>query len=171
MDAVEVVRKAVDAGHRWYSGTVADVTAEQASYKPEGVAHSIAALAAHTVQAEDWVVNQLLQGQPMLWDRTAGGQKLGIANVWNLGADQAASRSISYDPKVLQPYTEAVFANTQRYLGSLSAADLDRTIELKQLGSQTVADLLMFLMIDNTLAHTGEISAIKGIQGAKGYPF
>jgi hypothetical protein len=35
----------------------------------------------------------------------------------------------------------------------------------------TVYDVLSNFLVGNTLAHTGEISALKGLQGAKGYPF
>src|SRR5688500_13171705 len=114
MDGVQVMTSAVEAAHRWYAGTVADVTPEQATYKPEGAAHGIAALAAHAVQAEDWVINQLLQGKPMLWDSGGWSEKIGIPNVWNLkneGAD-----SVSCQPQALQPYADAVFANTRQYL-------------------------------------------------------
>ncbi len=34
-----------------------------------------------------------------------------------------------------------------------------------------VADALSNALIGNNLAHTGEISALKGLQGAKGYQF
>ena len=35
----------------------------------------------------------------------------------------------------------------------------------------TVFDALTNALVGNNLAHTGEISALKGVQGAKGYPF
>jgi hypothetical protein len=44
-------------------------------------------------------------------------------------------------------------------------------MELPVLGKINVAGLLTMLLIGNNFAHTGEISALKGIQEQKGYPF
>ena len=169
MDAVDAMKRAVNASHQWYQGTMADVSTDQANYLPDGVAHPIGELAAHTVQSEDYIINQMLRKEPMLWVKDGWEGKLGIPNV--VRHDNATARGFTCDPQSLLPYTQAVFANTETYLSGLNAGDLDRTMDLQQLGTMTVADVLFFLLVGNTFAHTGEISALKGIQGAKGYPF
>lgn len=39
------------------------------------------------------------------------------------------------------------------------------------LGQQTLGSSLGNLLVLNAAAHTGEISAVKGLQGLQGYPF
>jgi hypothetical protein len=61
-----------------------------------------------------------------------------------------------------------VWAATDAYLSSLTPADLDRKVKL---GARelTVAEMLL-LAASQALSHTGEIAALKGVQGAKGLP-
>jgi hypothetical protein len=66
-----------------------------------------------------------------------------------------------------------VYAATNRYLDSITDADLDRELDMSgwDMPPTRVGDLLNMFLLGNIFAHTGEISAVKGIQGAKGYPF
>lgn len=170
MDAVEAVRRTVHHAHNWYQGTVADVTEAQANVVPAGVTHPIGELAAHIVQGEDRIVNQMLQGKPTIWERDGWSAKLGGMPelVYH---DTATARSVKVNPKSLQGYTQAVYASVDSYLDGLQPADLDREVDMGPGGKMTVADLLTNILCGNTFAHTGEISALKGLQGAKGYPF
>ena len=72
----------------------------------------------------------------------------------------------------MREYAQAVYAATSDYLGSASDADLARSIDLSALGlgERTVGQLCDTLL-SNAQWHTGEIACLKGIQGAKGYPF
>jgi hypothetical protein len=56
--------------------------------------------------------------------------------------------------------------------GAIEDAELGRAIDLSAmaLGVQSVGSLLT-VVLHNILAHTGEISCLKGLQGLKGYPF
>jgi uncharacterized damage-inducible protein DinB len=72
----------------------------------------------------------------------------------------------------LHSYAQAVYAATDEYLGSLSDADLARTIDLSAMGlGQQSLGWLLSLMLNNITWHTGEIACLKGLQGKKGYPF
>lgn len=59
-------------------------------------------------------------------------------------------------------------AATDAYVGGLSEADLDRQLETP-LGSQSVNQMIGIVTAHLSL-HGGEISAVKGLQGLKGYP-
>jgi hypothetical protein len=115
------------------------------------------------------MINGMLQGQPSIWERDGWGEKLGVPNVARHTQDVA--RGFKCDVAALKPYQEAVYASTQAYLDSLSDADLDRELEGPGGRPMTVADALTNALVGNVLAHTGEISALKGVQGAKGYAF
>jgi hypothetical protein len=64
-----------------------------------------------------------------------------------------------------------VYAATDAYVASLDDEALAKPLDLSMvgLGMQTMGYLLGGLVL-NTHLHTGEISAIKGFQGLKGYP-
>ncbi len=51
--------------------------------------------------------------------------------------------------------------------------DLEREIDLSNfgLGKQSVAWVMNNGVIGHVASHCGEISCLKGLQGAKGYPF
>ncbi|MSQ15433.1 MAG: hypothetical protein EXR50_06175 [Dehalococcoidia bacterium] len=71
-------------------------------------------------------------------------------------------------------YAKVVFANTDSFLGSLKDSDLEREIDLLQFGfpnNMTMGAFLGQMLLGNTYAHTGEISALKGVMSMKGYPF
>ncbi len=171
MNGVETLRSAFNAAHFWFDGTVADVTHDQANYLPEGRAHPIAELIAHVVQSEDNIINGMLQQKPTIWETGDWSAKLGMPNVARQTTETA--RAFKGDPATLNPYKDEVYAAVNAYFDSITDADLDREIDLSAMGMGTrrVGDILVMLPLGNTFAHTGEISALKGVQGAQGYPF
>lgn len=171
MNGVEAMRSAFHAARHWFSGTMADVTEDQAQFVPPGRAHNIAALAAHVEQAEDFLINGLLQGRPPIWESEGWEGRLGIPNFAML--QEGSAVPIRGSVEAMRPYSEAVHAATQRYLDSLTDDDLDREVDMSSfgMGPMRLGDVLTSFTVGNMLAHTGEISAMKGIQGAQGYPF
>ncbi len=170
MDGVQALTAAVKASHDWYNGTVADITAAQANWLPAGVMHPIGEVMAHTLHSEDGIVNGMLRGQAPIWHRDGWDKKLGVPNM--MLHDNKGARAFKIDPKSLAEYTKTVQSATMSYLAGLKPADLDRVVDAGgDLGKMSVAGLLTMILVGNTFAHTGEISALKGLQGAKGYAF
>jgi len=173
MDGVGVLRSAFGGAHMWYRGTVADLSAAQANTVPRGVVHPIGELMAHILHCEDFMVNRAIQGTPPLWERDGWEAKLGGEMVVDL-PEPVKGRSYQCDPKVMSEYAQAVFANTDAFLGSLKDSDLERELELVQFGfpsNMSLGTFLTTMLLGNTYAHTGEISSLKGFLGKKGYPF
>ena len=85
----------------------------------------------------------------------------------------AWARRVQIDLPALKAYGRAVYAATDAYLESLTDIDLDRELDLSAVGfgKQKLSWMLNFLVLNHIGTETGEISALKGIQGAKGYPF
>jgi hypothetical protein len=81
------------------------------------------------------------------------------------------SKTVRVDLPKMKDYAKAVYAATDAYIASLTDADLDKEVDLGAWGKKTVAGLLHSFIIAHTNSLTGEISAIKGVHGAKGYPF
>ncbi len=169
MNGVQTITASVKASHDWFNGTISDVTQAQANALPPGVVHPIGELMTHILNSEDGTVHNMIQGKPTIWERDGWGKKLGVGNM--MFHDNKGARTFKIEPTSLAGYHKAVQAATLQYLGSLKDADLDRLVDAGPLGKVPVAALLLNGMVGNTFAHTGEISALKGTHGAKGYPF
>jgi hypothetical protein len=79
-------------------------------------------------------------------------------------------QAIRVDLPVLHEYTKAVAEATQSWLASLGPEDLERKLNTP-IGELNLAQMLETFVIWHINAHCGEISALKGCQGVKGYPF
>jgi hypothetical protein len=171
MNGINAIREGIQWGNEILEMVMADVTDEQARWMPPGIANPIGALFAHAYLAADGVVHALLQGIPPLYASTWA-DKVGVeAPQMNLTIDWA--RSIRPDLPALRSYGQAVSEAISIYTGKLSDTDLDREIDLTGvgLGIRTVGWALNGLVAAHHNNMAGEISALKGIQGAQGYPF
>ena len=178
MDAITLMRQQMDSAHYSMEGTVADVTPEQAHWQPAGRANPVGASYAHAITGEDLVINGMLrQSAPMFASNWAGKTGLSEPMPGRIGPswdDYAAwTRRVRVDLPALRSYAQAVYANTDAYLATLSPEDLDRPMDMSSLGLGEVnlAWVLSNLVMGHVHDLMGEISCLKGLQGAKGYPF
>ncbi len=178
MDGVSLLRLQLQIAHEVLEGTMMDVTSEQAQWTPPGVATPLGASYAHTVLSEDMVINGMLRHQPTLSMTTYAG-KLGVSapqpipgSGWT-EAYPAWTRSVQVDLPALKEYAQAVHRSSDEYLASLTPEDLDSTLDLSAIGmgQPTLAWAFSILVIGHINNIAGEISCLKGLQGAKGYPF
>jgi hypothetical protein len=81
-------------------------------------------------------------------------------------------RRVTIDLPAMRAYAQAVYANTDAYLATVTPEEWSRPLDLTPVGTghQTVGFLLTLVLLDGA-AHCGEISTIKGLQGLQGYPF
>jgi hypothetical protein len=71
----------------------------------------------------------------------------------------------------LREYARAVSAAGDSYLASLDDEDLDRPVDLSMIGfGQKSVGWVLNMVLANTNWHCGEISCLKGLHGAQGYP-
>ena len=70
-------------------------------------------------------------------------------------------------------YAQSVYAATDAYFSDASDTELDRSMDLSAvgMGTQSVGFVVNNAVIGHAFSHCGEISALKGVQGKKGYPF
>jgi hypothetical protein len=172
MDACELLRKQIATAHEWLEGTMADVTAEQADWTPPGVATPLGASYAHAVFSEDMIVNGMLRGVAPLY----AGQWAGKTGQSELHPDQdwtnykAWTRNVRLDLDAARAYAQAVYAATDDYLAHLAPEDLDR--EINAFGAPASVGLVLANYVAGHCHDLmGEISCLKGLQGARGYPF
>jgi hypothetical protein len=173
----ELIRHVVRDARLVLDGTMADVTQVQVDYIPPGIANPLGATYAHVVCSEDMVVQGMFrQTAPLLagtWAaRTGLSEPMPVPGPdW---ADYAPwTRRVKIDLDALRAYAQAVAAQTDSWLAGLSDADLNQPMDLTGigLGQHTWATAIALLLANHLGTETGEIAVLKGIQGARGYPF
>ena len=175
--AVVLLRKQVKEAIQWLEGVAADLTPEDAHWKPPGTALPAGAIYAHAVNSMDGVVNAILRGRPPLFAAGWAG-KTGLSEQ-PPGPDPAKpgmpdwtawSRKVTIDLAMHRKYAEAVETAVDDYLATLSDADLDRPIDLSAFGfgRVTVEFLLNNAVLGHAFSHGGEIACLKGLRGKKG---
>lgn len=174
------IRGQLKSAHWTLEATMEDVNVEMAHWGPPGIALPIGAAYAHYVTSEDLVVNLLIRGGVPLFagshaDRTGlselppgGGERKG----WE-GEFTAWCRRVRIDLTVFHVYAQSVYAATDAYLSTMPDTELDRSLDLSSVGmeKQSVGFVVNNVLLGHAFCHCGEISALKGLQGRKGYPF
>lgn len=169
--ATTLYARLFENAHGWLEGTVDTLTAEQASRLPPGRALPAGAHYAHILMTEDFLIGGALAGGAPLalstWQDRTGISSPPPPGNWNDWA-----RAMTIDLPTARQYAKAVYSATGAFLASVSDNDLDREVDLTAfgLGVRTASYLLDNLIL-NAAAHCGEISCLKGLQDATGYPF
>lgn len=171
MDAITLLRTEAEWAHQEFDMTTADVSAEVAHRTPMGNAGSIASSMAHAIVAEDSIVQGMLQGKAPLYASTFQG-KTGVSDPQFMNAPEWV-KAVRIELDQFRTYAAAIAAATDAYIASLSESDLDKAHDLSQMGmgSRPTGWMLAALVTGHLHDLTGEISAIKGSHGLKGYPF
>lgn len=171
MDAISYLREDMRWAHELLELVMRDATQQQLDWAPPGRANSLGATYAHALTSEDVIVQRWLQGAVPLMESGWKG-KTGVSEP-QFGSDFEWARRVRVDLPAAREYAKAVYAATDHYLASLEPAALDRVLDLSKLGfgPKTVAWALSALVIAHLNNMIGESAALKGIQGAKGYPW
>jgi hypothetical protein len=171
MTVVATHRTALKWAFELLEMTMADVTQEQAYWLPPGIANPIGATYAHAVCGLDGVFNGLLRGAAPLFASSWAG-KTGVSEP-QMNSTPEWAHSVRVDLTTARAYAQAAYTNVDAYISGLSETDLARELDLSMvgLGTQTLDWCLSALVTGHLNNMAGEISCLKGIQGAKGYPF
>lgn len=164
--------------HELLENTMAGVNEKALHWQPEGKALPLAAAYAHAVISEDvlgsWMTKKksLIEGE---W-----GPKLGLSSPhpamdehWEKNFVDWC-KTVKMDLPKFQEYAKAVYKNTEDFVGALSDKDLqEKKVDLSiwKMGEWPVAKFVIDMLLLHAYTLTGEISAVKGLQGLKGYPF
>lgn len=170
MDIIAFLRDQLKQAHEFFEQTMADVTPDQANWMPPGVALPLGAIYAHSVCTEDFAINKLLKGGEPLYATTLA-DTCGIHDPGPYISRDWAS-TIQLDLPAARRYAQAVYDATDAYITGLSADALDGTADLSSEGWGTwpLHVVLSRFVVGHVDNMTGEISCLKGLQGAKGYP-
>jgi len=173
MNTVELIRYSLDNAFGILGQVTADLTREQADWMPSGIANPIGATYWHTLSGADEVVFGWCRGQAPLHQKDGWREKVLAVSVPEPGpeGDQLAyMRAVRVNLPALHEYAGVVAKAIGEWVDSLSPEDLERELETP-IGKLTIGHMLETFVIWHVNAHCGEISALKGCQGVKGYPF
>jgi len=171
MDAVSLLAQQVRGAHEIVESTTADLTSDQADWKPAGTANRAGPLLVHLASGEDLFLNMMTGRQALAMGAYAG--KTGASEPHPMGAYGDWAERVKVDLPQLREYVQAVFKNTEEYVAGLKPEDLDREMDLTSagLGKMSLGAFITLTSVIHPSNHIGEISCLKGLQGAKGYPF
>jgi hypothetical protein len=172
MNAVQLLREQLKWSHATLQATMTDVKEDVAHFTDTGKALPVGAAYAHAIIGEDIVVSTMLANKtPLSSDNAMTGLSAPMPSFaeWEKHDDWA--RTVKVDLAKLKEFAVSVQKATDDYLSTLKDEDLDRELDIPGMGKHKIADLMSNFVILHTANLTGEISAAKGIQGLKGYPF
>ena len=171
MDAVSLLAQQVRGAHEVVESTTADLTSDQADWQPAGTANRAGPLFVHLASGEDLFLTMTTGRQPLAMGAYAG--KTGASEPHPMGGYDEWAQRVKVDLPALRGYVQAVFKNTEEYVAGLKPEDLDREMDLTSagLGKMSLAAFITLIAVIHPSNHIGEISCLKGLQGAKGYPF
>jgi hypothetical protein len=173
MNSVQLLDYAVKNAFGILCDVTGDLTQAQADWQPPGLANPIGASYWHALSSCDEIVHQWGQGQAPLSAREGWRERalsVTVPEPEHGGDWHTWMRTIRVDLPAVHDYAQAVAAATSEWLASLAPEDLDVTIETP-VGELTMGQMLETFVIWHVNAHCGEIAALKGCQGALGYPF
>jgi hypothetical protein len=168
--STDILRGYFTVGHNWFEGTMRGVDSDLAHWQPQGKVHPIGSQYIHVVTGEDFFVNTVIKGGAPLMASTYAG-KAGFSEPPPMGNRDDWTSRVKVDLDMARAYAQAVYAATDAYIASASDEELLRPIDLSTFGfGMQSVNFVLGLQILNVHNHCGEISAIKGLHGLKGYP-
>jgi len=198
MNTVELIHHSLGFAFEVLEHLVSDLTQEQADWLPPGNANPIGSLYWHIVVYTDQIVHEWAMGPfrrvtyEELLEAKRAKHDLGIGQVplrhsagwqekvviamppenpedpyWDI---RPVREGLRVDLPALHDYARATAQAVQSWVASLAPEDLERTIPTP-IGDHNIGQFLELFIIANINLHIGEIAALKGCQGLKGYPW
>ncbi len=174
MQSVELLKGALANAFDILAQVTGDLTQEQADAPAPGIANPIGATYWHAVSGADEAVLRWGKGEAPLYERLAWREKVLTVRALEPqvgGGDYLTyMRTIRINLPVMHDYAKAVSEAIQEWLATLAPEDMDRKVQTP-IGEMNLGQMLEVFVNWHINAHCGEISALKGCLGCKGYPF
>lgn len=158
MNTVELLQYSLDTAFGILSQVTADLTQEQIDWQPPGVVNTIGSIYSHILTYVDWFVQDLCIDQKPFPESVES------------ALEEHGMRHVQADLAELHESAGTVWKKAKGWLSLLAPADLD-IIRNTTVGELNQAQMFEIYIIWHINVHCGEIAALKGCQGAKGYPF
>jgi len=172
MNAVKLLREQLQSSHEVLEGTVGDIDQKGLDFNDVSKANPVGAAYAHAVISEDAVLSgMILQKQPLSSLNSDTGLSEPMPTQSNWDKHDEWSKKVKVNLPKLRAFARKVYEQTDNYLATLKEEDLDRVIDLGNMGKHNLGWVISCFIICHIANLAGEISAIKGVQGLQGYPF
>lgn len=171
MHAIELLRQQFKDAHEGMEATMEDVTEESANFKETKKAIPVGAAYAHAVLGEDTVLSTIVMHKNPLQEGEDVGLSLPHPDMQHWNEYENWYKTVIVDVAKLRAFAKKVYAATDAYLSTLKEKDLDKEIEVPGMGKKSLGYLLNNWLLLHVAALNGEVSAAKGFQGLKGYPW
>ncbi len=168
MNTKEYLYKQIQSMTQLQDAALDDLTDEQLIFYPGGTISPIGVIWLHMVFSEDSFI-AILMKKPTTWDSGGWKERFNLEKAPDFGEDWSIYRDAKMTVAILKSYTRAVRKETNTCLEATSAETLDESVKFFT-DSDPKADVWV-LLSQHSLLHSGEIAALKGIQGVKGLPF
>jgi hypothetical protein len=167
MNTQDYIRHEFGQGHQILQGILKDTPDDVLNHIPAGGnLGSAASILSHLIYDEDMILSGVA-GKPMLWESAGWKDKTGVAIPGPMQAAEWTSK-VRITPQ-FREYAEAVFANTDAVVAGLADDHMEK--EMQGPFGPTTAAKMLALGVYHLAGHSGEIAALKGVQGVKGLPF
>jgi hypothetical protein len=165
MNNTEILQKRLKQMHTNIVNSVKDLSDVQLHFNPMGKGNSIAFLFWHYVRTEDLVMNMMIRKQKPVWNEQSWDVKLKMdPKSQGSGMSDEAARAVRIESLAdFLTYTGVVFTETEKYLATLTDADLEKEMD-SPMGRRSLLDLISAINIDHGTGHIAEIEYIKGLQ-------
>ena len=171
MNTVKLIQFSLNTAFDILGQVTADLTQEQADWMPPGIANPIGGLYWHTIASTDMIIHEWSMGQKPLSHSDGWQEKVLVESGSEESKDHPPEiRDTRVDLPALHEYAKVISKTAQKWLASLTPEDLERKIDTP-VGELNLAQLLESFVVWHINVRCGEIAAMKGCQGAKGYPF
>ncbi|TAK63923.1 MAG: DinB family protein [Dehalococcoidia bacterium] len=164
MNVLDEFRWQARTSYEWLESIVADVTPEQARWRPPGRANTIATTYAHIVRNIDEDLNHWMFRRPMLNEGPWRGQT-GLVS----GRPEWEQNAIDWP--ALREYGRAMCAFAVETVDALTEDDLAIVTDLSTADIEVWhgIDIVRLTVGHHVRMHGGEIACLKGLEGLKGY--
>ncbi len=164
MNAATYVKDQLESVFNLLNMCVGGMDEEQYNWQPPGCANSPAKSHVHALTALDFFVLRAARRGDMLWPAFAADHGLPRK------AQEIWAHEGAIPLPALKEFGQLAQKAAMEYIATIKDDDLDRVIDTQFFGEQSLAFLLQ-LATTHTVAHAGDMAAIKGVQGVKGLPF
>jgi len=169
----DVLKAALEFAHRYVlEGTMEAVDDELANRRPGGSANSIGSTYAHVVLSEDQIVNAMIRGGKPLSEGDWSG-RTGVDRPMSWSGTEALGewyRTVVVDIAACRAYGAAVHRSATEFIAAADDEALGHEVDMFGM-KMAVATAFEVFVVGHANSIGGEISALKGVAGLKGYPF
>ena len=164
MDATAYATQQLEQAFGLLNAVVKGLDDAQYNWEPDGTCNAIGKTHVHALTSLDFFLNGVLQGKPTFWPSFAAEHTLPAnpLEIW--------THSGEFPLQAIADYSVDVQKSALEYVASLGEADFGREVDTRLFGTRSIAFVLQLAGV-HTAAHTGEMSAVKGMQSLKGLPF